>query len=212
MITALLNQKGGVGKTTLAIHLAGEFAKRGKSVIVIDADPQGSALDWSERRRQSGEPRRFGVIGLPRETLHHEAREIACTADHVIIDGPPRVTALTRAAIMASDLVLIPVQPSPFDVWASMEMIQLIAEARVFRPSLRAAFVLSRRVVRTIIGRDSRAALNELYIKPLATEIHQRVGFAGAIAGGLLVSEAHPTSVAVQEISSLATEVYGLLA
>ena len=77
MIVALLNQKGGVGKTTLALHLAGEWARGGNSVTLIDADPQGSALDWSERRSHEGLPRRFGVIGLARDTLYHEAPEEA---------------------------------------------------------------------------------------------------------------------------------------
>ena len=73
MIVALLNQKGGVGKTTLALHLAGAWAAQGLRVLVIDADPQGSALDWSEQRGREGLPRLFGVLGLARETLHREA-------------------------------------------------------------------------------------------------------------------------------------------
>ncbi len=140
MIVALLNQKGGVGKTTLATHIAGELALRGKNVILLDADPQGSALDWTQRRSQQGLPRLFSAVGLARETLHQEAPELARRADHMIIDGPPHIAALARSALLATDRVLIPVQPSPYDLWTSAEMVNLIREAQVFRPTLRAAF------------------------------------------------------------------------
>jgi chromosome partitioning protein len=100
MIVALLNQKGGVGKTTLALHLAGEWSREGKRVTLIDADPQGSALDWSEQRAREGFPRLFGVIGLARDTLHREAPEMARDADHLVIDGPPRVAGLLRSALL----------------------------------------------------------------------------------------------------------------
>jgi len=210
MIIAFLNQKGGVGKTTLATHLAGEFTRLGDTVVVIDADPQGSALDWSQRRSQTGLPRLFGVVGLARETLHLEAPEIARSVDHVVIDGPPRVTALARSALLAADLVLIPVQPSPYDVWASSEMVALVAEALVFRPMLRAAFVVNRRVTRTVLGREARATLTEHRIAPLVAEIHQRIVFAESVAAGRLAFEVDSGSPAACEIAALATEVMGL--
>ena len=84
MIIALLNQKGGVGKTTLATHIAGELALRGQQVILLDADPQGSALDWTQRRSQLGLPRLFSAVGLARETLHQEAPELARRCDHIV--------------------------------------------------------------------------------------------------------------------------------
>ncbi len=210
MIIALLNQKGGVGKTTLATHIAGELALQGRQVILLDADPQGSALDWTQRRSQNGLPRLFSAVGLARETLHQEAPELARRADHVVIDGPPRIAALARSALLAADRVLIPVQPSPYDVWASAEMVALIREAQVFRPVLRAAFVINRRVVRTVIGREARSALADQPMPALLSEVRQRIVFADSVAAGQLACELAPDSAAAREIAALVRELLEL--
>ena len=207
MIIALLNQKGGVGKTTLATHIAGELAMQGSSVILLDADPQGSALDWTQRRSQNGLPRLFSAVGLARETLHQEAPELARRCDHIVIDGPPRIAALARSALLAADVVLIPVQPSPYDVWASAEMVSLIREAQVFRPALRAAFVINRRVSTTVIGREARNALTDQPLPSLLSEVRQRIVFADSVARGQLARELDADSNAAREIAALAAEV-----
>ncbi|MBX5086746.1 AAA family ATPase [Rhizobium lentis] len=207
MIVAVLNQKGGVGKTTLALHLAGEWARRGLRVTLIDADPQGSALDWSQQRSREGLPRAFGVVGLARDTLHREAPELARDSDYVVIDGPPRVAGLMRSALLAADLVLMPVQPSPFDGWASAEMLALLTEARIYRPQLAARFVLNRCAARTIIARDTAETLADHDPSVLATTIGQRVVFADAAQTGRLASEITADSPAAREISALAAEI-----
>lgn len=207
MIVALLNQKGGVGKTTLALHLAGEWARRGDRVTLVDSDPQGSALDWSEQRAREGLPRLFGIIGLARDTLHREAPELARNADHVVIDGPPRVAGLMRSALLAADIVLIPVQPSPFDGWASAEILRLIEEARIFRPELVVRFVLNRSATRTIIARETSEALADQDPPVLRSSIGQRVVFATAAQLGRLAFEIDRDSLAAKEITALATEI-----
>jgi chromosome partitioning protein len=211
MIVALLNQTGGVGKTTLTLHLAGAWARQGKRVTLIDADPQGSALDWSEQCAKEGLPRLFGVIGLARDTLYREAPELARDALHVVIDGPPRITGLMRSALLAADLVLIPAQPSPLDGWASGEMLKLIGEASIFPPRLDARFVLNRCGARTIIARETAKLLVDHDPPLLASTIGRRIGFANAARSGLLVGEINDDGPAAREIASLTVDIERLM-
>lgn len=204
MIISFLNQKGGVGKTTLAVHLSMALALRGNRVLLVDADPQGSALDWSASRQAAPS---FPVIGLPTKNLHREVQPHIPNYDFIIIDGPPRVNELARAAIMAADVVLVPVQPSPYDVWAAKEITDLLSEAAVFKANQKSAFVINRKIVNTAIGRDVAQALADYSLPVLATAISQRVAFAESAAQGSTVLELDPKSSAAQEMNTLTDEI-----
>lgn len=204
MIVGVLNQKGGVGKTTLSVNLAASLAKGGSRVLLIDADPQGSALDWAAARQS--EPL-FSVVGLPRPTVHKEIAQIGHGYDHIIIDGPPRVTDLARSAIMASDVVLIPVQPSPYDIWAADEVVKLIDEAKVYNEKLKSAFVVNRKIANTAIGRDVGEALASYPIPSLTASVTQRVVFSESAAQGLAVYEMDAAGLAAGEVEALVAEL-----
>ena len=204
MIIALLNQKGGVGKTTVSIHLATAFAMTGASVLLADADPQGSALDWSASRQSAS---LFPVIGLPKGNLHKELPRHADKYDYIFIDGPPRVNDLARSAIMASDLVVIPVQPSPYDIWAVKDIIDMLQEASIFKKNLRSLFLINRKIVNTAIGRDVSEILEQYNTPVLKYAISQRVSFAETAAIGTTVLEADPQGMASMEIKNVTKEL-----
>ena len=201
MIVGVLNQKGGVGKTTLSLNLAACFAQSGLRTMLVDADPQGSSLAWSSARE--AEPL-FPVIGMPKPSLHKDLPQVAQDYDAVVIDGAPRVNDLGRAAILASDLIIIPVQPSPFDVWATDETVQLIQEAQQFKEGIEAVFVINRKIVNTAIGRDVVVALNGYPFPVLPTALCQRIIFAESASQGLSVIEADPKSEAARESRAFA--------
>ena len=204
MIFGVLNQKGGVGKTTLSVNLAACLARTGARVLLIDADPQGSALDWAAARQS--EPL-FSVVGFPRATIHKEIAQLGQGYEHIIIDGPPRVTDLARSAIMASDIVVIPVPPSPYDIWAAEEVVKLITEARVYKENIKSVFVVNRKITNTAIGRDVRDALAAYPVHVLNASVAQRVVFAEAAAQGQAIFEIDPAGPAVAEMEAVAAEL-----
>jgi chromosome partitioning protein len=204
MIIGVLNRKGGVGKTTVAINVAATLAAAGGRVLLVDADPQASALSWSSMRER--EPL-FAVVGMARPTLHRELPGMARRYDVVMIDGAPGVNDLGRAAILASDLVLVPVQPSPYDIWAAAETVQLIREARQLRASLKGAFIINRKIANTALGREAATALAQFDLPVLATALNQRVIYAESAARGLAVIEAAPNSEAAREMGHLAKQI-----
>jgi chromosome partitioning protein len=207
MIISIQNQKGGVGKTTLAIHISHALSLKGTKVLLVDADPQGSARDWAAARSDKTP---FSVIGLDRPTVHRDLPALAKDFDHVVIDGPPRVSDLARSAIIAADIVVVPIQPSPYDVWAADEVIKLIQEASVFKENLKSVFAINRKITNTAIGRDVAEALGSYDIPVLKSSISQRVAFAESAASGQTVLETDRNGSAAREILTLVDELLSL--
>lgn len=203
MIISFLNQKGGVGKTTLSINVAGYLAQRGFKILLIDADKQASSSTWASLR---DEPT-FQVVNLARNNMAKEALAMAADYDHIIIDGPPHAEEVARACIIASDYVALPIEPSGLSTWSSHMTVRQVREAREYKPYLECGFVISRKIGKTVIGREIRRMAAQVGMPILNSEIEQRVAFAESLTMGQTIFEWAPESAAAQEIQNLITEI-----
>lgn len=203
MIISFLNQKGGVGKTTLSINTAACLAKQGHRVLLIDADKQASTSMWASLREDAP----FQVIGLARDKMARDALALAEQYDYTIIDGPPHAETIARSCIIASDFVVLPIEPSGLSTWASDLTVRQIREAQEAKPTLKCGFVVSRKIGKTVIGREIRSMAAEAGIPILDIDIEQRVSFAESLTLGKTIFEWAPESAAAREIETLTKEI-----
>ncbi|NRB11588.1 MAG: AAA family ATPase [Rickettsiaceae bacterium] len=208
MIISFLNQKGGVGKTTLSINVATCLALKKHRVLLIDADPQNSSLDWAATRKKET---LFTVVSITKPIIHKEVAKLIKNYDYIIIDGPPRIYDVAKSAIVSSDVVIMPVQPSPYDIWAAQEVVGLIKEVAIPLENIKtikSAFVINRKIVNTAIGRDVNDALSHYDVDVLETHICQRVSYVESATNGTSVAEATTKdTLAKQEIINLTEEI-----
>ncbi len=202
-VIALLNQKGGVGKTTIASNLGKGLNRKEKSVLLIDSDPQGSLRDWNE----ASDGKVLPVVGLDRETLPTDLQAIKAGYDIIIIDGAPQIARLNAAAIKATDLVIIPVTPSPYDVWACADLVDLIkARQEVTGGKPRAYFLISRARTGTKLGGEVEEALSGYELPVMNSRTIHREVYAQTAAEGETVYDGNNAD-AVKEMDKLTKEV-----
>ena len=181
-VVAIVNQKGGTGKTTLATNLAWVLAEKA-DVLLLDADPQASAQNWVAGEGRV--PETLVVKETGNGDLHRLALSMAPDYDWIIIDGPPGITKTTADAVRVADVVLIPAKPSPLDVWAASDIVAAVqARQRMAKGIPKAAFVITMTQPRTRLGRQIDDALNETGIPVLKARTTQRVAYPNAINDG----------------------------
>ena len=203
-IIAVCNQKGGCGKTTIAVNLAQAFANLGLRVLVVDMDPQASALDWA------WEAKDFDVVGQERIKPAY-LRRMRNRYHVALIDCPPQYAEPSAAAIRIADLVLVPVQPSQLDVWATTAIVNLIkVRQSVFKGRPKAVFIMSRVVPRTKLSERLRETLAQQDFPTLDGFTTQRVAYAEATQSGQTVFDGKPTPARL-EIEAIRDEIKELI-
>ena len=219
-VIAVLNQKGGAGKTTVATNLATAYSRRGRRALLADSDPQGTARNWRSAGPSGDEHRKAfpDVVGAdtPEAIETVTGPEVAGAFDVVVIDGPPGVSKggpgeVTVAALKAADLVLIPVRPSGADLWASSDLAELVRARQDATgnggDSLDAAFVVTQADSRTNVAEEIGGALGKLGLPALNARCGFRVAYTKALGQGVAVEDVKPSGKAAGEIEAIAKEI-----
>jgi chromosome partitioning protein len=193
MIISIVNQKGGVGKTTLAANLGGMIQAAGKKLLLVDTDPQGSLVQWRSVN--------------PKPLSQHQARTLEKKADYIIIDSPPALEKTTLANVQISRLVIVPVSPSPLDIWAANDTVDLIRKIMIKTKGITARLLVYRKIQGTRIGAEAREALKAYPFKIYKTEITQKIAAVEAMISGQTLTEFSPNSKSAAEFKALADEI-----
>jgi len=205
-IIAILNQKGGCGKTTIAVNLTHSFQNQGYKTLLVDSDPQGSARDWNAENDGKIIP----VIGLDRGSLANDIEAIKNGYDFIIIDGAPSIAKLAAAAVKIADFILIPVQPSPWDIWATADLVDIIkARQEVTEGKPIAAFIVSRAIKNTKLSTEVIEALRQYELPVLNSYTTQRVIYPTSASDGQTVY-VRVFNDATLEIDAIRDEIIGV--
>ena len=206
MIVAILNPKGGSGKSTLTTNLARSLQHEGHAVLIVDTDPQGTMRDWQAMQGENSD--QPPVVGVDTKRIVSDLGRISMAYDVVVIDGTAKMMQGLGRTVKVADLILIPVQPSAADLWAVAGLAELIrTRQQIYNGLPRAGFVVSRQVVGTKLAAEIEAALEEFGLPILKSRLSQRIAYAEALSEGVSVLDLEPHGKAAAEVRSLTHEV-----
>lgn len=209
MIVSVTSLKGGVGKSTISQNLAVCFAHMGYRVAIVDTDTNASSVHWSGLRDESLP--KVTVLGLTDSSaLRKNIKQLHENYDLIIIDGTPSISKLVSTIIVLGDIVLIPIRPSGFDIWATEKFIENYEQAKTLKEEVQAYFVLNEYNPKVNLNREIKDALGELEIKSLETTIRHRIAYAEASVMGMGAYE-YKDKKAKEEVTSLTNVVLDIL-
>lgn len=205
LIISVANLKGGTGKSTVALALATTLHRAGHKVLVVDSDTQGTCQQWAARASEGGHDGP-PVVSMDARALARDLPQVTADYSVAVVDTPARLGPSARAAMVAADLVVLPVSPGAADVWALQETMEIFEEAQSLRPDLRAVVVFNR-ADRTTLARVAREALGEMGVPLLEATLASRVAHGEAMLAGQGISGYAPSSKAAAEAEALTAAV-----
>ncbi len=213
-ILAVVNQKGGSGKTTLSMQLAGALARRHHKVLVVDADPQGTATRWAASAEDET-PFPASVVGLSAASakVHREVKKLVDDYDYIIIDCPPAADSpVPQSALLIAELALVPLIPSPLDMWAAVGIRQVIENVSDLNEDLQARLIINQCQPHTTLAQQTLEILPEFGIKLAKSYVrHRQVYRQSAVFGQTVHDFGSKAQAAIEEIESLTDEVLAIL-
>jgi chromosome partitioning protein len=214
-IISITNQKGGAGKSTTTMLLAGGFAKKNLRVFVADADKQRTATRWAkEAPENSPFPANVYPMGDYEATIHREIRKVIDSYDVILVDCPPALESpIPQSALQVSDLALIPMIPSPPDIWAATGIENLVKRAAITNPTLQARILVNMAQDRTMLSRKVEELLEAFGIPLLRHRLIQREVYRHTAGFGLTIygMTGDTAQVAQREVTAITKEVLTVL-
>lgn len=208
----LIQVKGGVGRSTIATNIAGMIAES-KTVALIDCDlPQATSTSWYALRKAAGKQGNLTIYtAKDHQELIKQVKELNTQYEFIVIDAPPRIAEITKAALILSDLCIIPIGASLADIWATSDLLNTIELAKVHKPNVNAQILWNKFRVTTRSAQElSKAVENELTLKELNTKLGYRVAYSDAYGEGMTVLE-WTDKTAKDEMKMLGTELECIL-
>lgn len=213
-IITVCNQKGGSGKTTVSMQLAGALARKKNKVLVVDADPQGTATRWAASADDAN-PFSASVVGLSAasEKVHREVKKFVGDYDYIVIDCPPAADSpVPHSALLIADLALVPIIPSPLDLWASVGIRKVIENVSDINESLTARLVINQCQPKTNLAKEALEVLREFGIPVCKNYLRQRTAYRQSAVFGQTVQDfGAKAKDAIKEIEALTKEVLSIL-
>ncbi|WP_296659677.1 ParA family partition ATPase [Paraburkholderia sp.] len=215
-IIAVTQQKGGVGKSTIAMHLGAAFHEKGKRVLVVDADGQNTLIHWASASGDDEAGIPFPVVNLSEAggQIHREIKKFIGDYDVIVVDCPPSITEkVSGVVLLAASIAVVPTSSSPADYWSSVGLVKLIQQAQVMNEDLRAVFLLNKTEEKRMLTRELKRALEELGFPLLKTQIPTREAYKQAMALGQTVLQMSDRGarLAALEIRAVAEELTAML-